>query len=170
MVFSPNPSDADERLDAPRWRLPVVRYAALIRVAVVAALLCVAAAVLIFDVSPAPVARSVRPARGPAGAARARSAVRPVAPPGTVGLPLRIPDAGVVTVVRPGQRLDVLAGTAEGRPAQVLAANVLVLRATARGDAPEDGALLYLAVSPEQATRVAGVSRDTQLTVTVRAP
>jgi hypothetical protein len=85
-----------------------------------------------------------------------------------VGLPLRIRDAGVLRVVRPGRRVDVLAAVEGG--AELLATGVLVLRADAGGDAPEDGALLYLAVTAEQAARIAGFTTEAHLTVTVRSP
>ena len=157
-MFSPS---ADERLDAPRRLLPGLRRPALLRAAAVAALLCLAAGVLFLDgPRPAPVV----PPPSRASAAVPVTPPPPTAPAGTVGLPLRLADAGVVAVVRVGQRVDVLA---DGR---VLATDVLVLRAIARGEAPEEGALLYLAVTAEQAARVAAVRTDTPITVTVRAP
>jgi hypothetical protein len=162
-VFSPARAD-DERLDPPRLRLPLPRRAALIRAAAVAALLCLAAGVLFVDGS-APAA-----APAPAASPSPVGTPGPVAPPGTVGLPLRLPDAGVVAVVRAGQRVDVFGASGDGRPAQLLAAGVLVLRATARGEAPEDGALLYLAVTTEQAAHLAGYTTDAHITVTVRSP
>jgi hypothetical protein len=160
-VFSP--SD-DERLDAPRRWLPAIRGGALLRAAAVAALLCLAAGVLLLDAAP-PAAPTLRPSVAPVVASSG-----PVAPPGTVGLPLRLRDAGVVSVIHAGQRVDVLADAEQDRVAEVLATGVLVLRATARGDAPEDGALLYLAVTAEQAARLAAIGTETRITVTVRSP
>jgi hypothetical protein len=157
-VYSPS-APADERLDPPRLRLPWPRRATLAPAAAVAALLCLAAGVLLLgDAEP-------RPATRPPVAS---STAAPVAPPGTVGLPLRIRDAGVLRVVRPGRRVDVLAAVEGG--AELLATGVLVLRADAGGDAPEDGALLYLAVTAEQAARLAGFTTEAHLTVTVRSP
>lgn len=155
-MFSPD----RERLDPPRLRLTAPRRATLIRAVLVAALLCLAAGALLTE---RPQHRAA-PVIVPSVAASA-----PVAPPGYVGLPLRLPDAGVVTVVRAGQRVDVLAGDGT-RPAELLASGVLVLRATARGQTPEDGALLYLAVTRDQAARLAGFTTDAHITVTVRSP
>jgi hypothetical protein len=152
----------DERLDAPRLRFPVLRRATLLRGVVVAALLCLAAGVLLIDRAP--------PATTPAAPRAAATSPAPVLPPGTVGLPLRLRDSGVVAVVRPGHRVDVLGATSDGRAAETLATRVLVLRITARGDAPEDGALLYLAVTAEQAARLAGYTTEARITVTVRSP
>lgn len=162
MVFS---SGADERLDTPRRWLPFPRRATLLRAVAVAALLCLAAGVLLLDGSGPPAAVPPSPA-----VPSPVVAPDPAAPPGTVGLPLRLRDAGVVSVVHAGQRVDVLAGAERGRGAEVLATGVLVLRASARGEAPEDGALLYLAVTAEQAARLAGIRTETHITVTVRSP
>lgn len=161
----PGNADRDERLDPPRWRLPWPRRSSLLRAIAVAALLCMAAAVLLVDGSPPPAKVAVAPPKPAATPSRP-----PVAPAGTVGLPLRLRDSGFVTVLRPGQHVDVLAGGPTGGPATTLAANVLVLRAAAGGEAPEDGALIYLAVTPEQAARVAGIATETPITVTVRSP
>jgi hypothetical protein len=150
-----------ERLDPPRWRLSVLRRAALLRSAAVAALLCLAAGVLLIDERPAPRAAAPAPltATGRPG---------PALPAGTVGFPLRLPDAGVVAVVRPGQRVDVLASTG-GAIAKVLAADVLVLR-VGPSDPAADGALLYLAVTTGQAGRLASLEPDARISVTVRSP
>jgi hypothetical protein len=160
-VFSPNRS---ERLDPPRLRLNPPRRATLVRAALVAALLCLAAGALVTGQPPDHSVPGSVPVAVPSGFAS-----EPPAPPGLVGLPLRLHDAGVVAVVRAGQRVDVLASDGV-RPANLLASDVLVLRATAHGQAPEDGALLYLAVTREQAVRLAGITTDAQITVTVRAP
>lgn len=160
-MFSPataaERAHASERLDAPRVRLPVLRRAALVRAAVVAALLCLAAGVLLLDGS-----------GGDPVPASTPSAV--VAPPGTVGLPLRIEDGGVAAVVRAGQRVDVLASDAGAPDAETLATGVLVLRVAAGAGTPERGAVLYLAVTREQAARLARFTTEARITVTVRSP
>jgi len=72
-------------------------------------------------------------------------------------------------VARPGVRVDVLVG-ADGSPtAATLAADVLVLDAPSPPDGAE-GSLLYVAVTPEQARRLAGAPAGARVTVTVRAP
>jgi hypothetical protein len=143
----------DERLGPP-LRLPLPRRTTLLRGAAVAGLLCLAAGALLVE--------RPQPARPPAPPAVV------TAPPGTVGLPLRIGDSGVAAVVRPGMRVDVLGAIRDG-PAQVLASDVLVLRSSG-GSTPEDGALLYLAVTREQAAKLAGFGIEAHITVTVRAP
>ncbi|MDQ1652535.1 MAG: hypothetical protein QOI35_1735 [Cryptosporangiaceae bacterium] len=152
-------SELSERLGPPwfglGWRLP--RVSGLLRWSFVAVLLCVAALLLLSGPEP----------RSP-GVPRASVVVRPsaiptaavVVPAGLVGFPLRLPDGGVVSIVRPGQRVDVL-----GRPG-VLAEDVLVLRAAA----DSDGGLLYLGVSRTQATRLAALVPGAAVTVTVRQP
>jgi hypothetical protein len=142
----------EERLGPP-FRLPLPRRATLLRGAAVAGLLCLAAGVLLVE-------RPLPPA--------VPQPATVTAPPGTVGLPLRIGDSSVAAVVRPGARVDVL-GAARDGPAQLLASDVLVLRSSG-GDAPEDGTLLYLAVTRDQAARLAGFGIEARITVTVRAP
>jgi hypothetical protein len=147
----------DERLDTPRWRLPLPRRSSLFRWAAVAALLCLAAAVLLTGGgSP----ERAAPASTPTPV-HTRAEIGP--PTGTVGFPLRLPDAGVVSIVRAGQRVDVLGGPG---PGGVVAEDVLVLR-TSEDD---DGALLYLGVSRAQANRLAALVSQARLTVTVRTP
>jgi hypothetical protein len=159
-VFAQRSGDLSERLDPPwfglGWRVP--RVSGLLRWSFVAVLLCVAALLLLSDLG----SRS-------SGGPRASVAPRPsavaspasvVVPAGLVGFPLRLPDGGVASIVRPGQRVDVL-----GRPG-VLAEDVLVLRAAA----DSDGGLLYLGVSRTQATRLAALVPGASVTVTVRQP
>ncbi|GAA3391396.1 hypothetical protein [Cryptosporangium minutisporangium] len=88
-------------------------------------------------------------------------------PPGTVGFPLRLTDPAVLAVVHPGERVDVLV-RAEGGTAHVVAADLPVLRSVGTAAGP-DG-VLYLAVSPAQATVLAAIGPDAQVSVTVRSP
>lgn len=139
----------------------------MLRAIAVAALLCLAAGVLLTG--------NDRPQADPV-----RTVVS--APADTVGIPLRIADAGVGDLVRAGQHVDVLGGVpppddgANQSPATsvVLATNVLVLRtvsgAVAGQNSGQDTTLLYLAVTPEQAIRLAGIAAGTRITVTVRSP
>jgi hypothetical protein len=127
------------------------------RLSAVTALLCLAGLALLTG-GGQPSSRAAAPGPSPVPASSGVAA-----PPGTVGFPLRLPDAGVVAVVRPGQRVDVLSGSG---PGGVVAEDVLVLRSS------EDaaGALLYLGVSRGQANRLAALVSETRITVTVRSP
>ncbi|NMR20671.1 SAF domain-containing protein [Cellulomonas fimi] len=104
-------------------------------------------------------------------------------PPGTVVVPVRLADPAVAALLRPGDRVDLLAGSSgsDGRPtAQRLAERALVLPGpgAGRGGAAEaadagdgglaggllgggtvstDGALTLVAVGPDEAEALAGV-------------
>lgn len=97
-------------------------------------------------------------------------------PPGTVVTAVRLADGAVARLLSPGDRVDLLAATAEGGPGVAVARAALVL------PAPEDaapGALLggsaaasqaaplMLAVRPEEAAAVAGTAGTAQLSVVV---
>ncbi|MFH8366016.1 RcpC/CpaB family pilus assembly protein [Streptomyces sp. NPDC018031] len=120
-------------------------------------------------------------ATGPAPEAGARPGA--VAPPGQrpaapvsapVSAPVRIADAATVRLLRPGDRVDVLAAPeAGGGPAavRVVARSARVAKvpeppaAAAHGD-PE-GALVVLAVERSTATALAGASVTSRLAVTL---
>ena len=123
--------------------------------AVVAALLVLAAGVLLID----------DPAAGPASCTPPRIPNLP--PAGTVGFPLRLADPNVIAVLRPGQRVDVLAPPEEGAPAVVVATDLAVLRTLTGSD---QGAIVYLAARSAQARALASLSPDLPVSVTVRAP
>jgi Flp pilus assembly protein CpaB len=101
-------------------------------------------------------------------------------PPGRVAAPVRLADLAVATLLRAGDRVDVLATDAASGDAEVVAAAALVLSAPAgsepdtgpgRPGAPPEGAgLLVLAVSPETARVLAGAATTGSLTVTLGPP
>jgi Flp pilus assembly protein CpaB len=98
-------------------------------------------------------------------------------PAGQVAAPVRLADLAVATLLRPGDRVDVLASAAGTGAAEVVAAAALVLSAPpgAAPDeesaiAPEGAGLLVLAVSPETATVLAGAATTGTLTVTLGPP
>ncbi len=138
-----------ERLDPLRWRPP--GRGTLVRVVVVAALLVTAVATLYArdpappragDAAPpataaAPSAPSPSAARGGSSAARGG---RPVVPAGTVGVPVRLAEAAALAVVRPGDRVDLLAARPTGGAAVTVAAGVLVLGVIGGGAADTGGA------------------------------
>ncbi|WP_436777852.1 Flp pilus assembly protein CpaB [Yinghuangia sp. YIM S09857] len=101
--------------------------------------------------------------------------------PGTVALPVRFADPDAARLLRPGDRIDVLAARTSDGPsvtlpatggpappqARVVAGAAAVL---ARPDTGEDrtGGLLILSVSPEAAAAIAGAAAAGPLTYTIR--
>ena len=87
------------------------------------------------------------------------------APTGSVAAPVRLADSEVAGLLRTGDRVDVLAVAFEGGPAARLARGALVLRGPARADSAGGGllggmaaapsGLVLLAVTPDEATRLA---------------
>ncbi|MEV3859565.1 hypothetical protein AB0J38_35320 [Streptomyces sp. NPDC050095] len=111
--------------------------------------------------------------------AQAPPGERPRGPAVTVSAPVRIADAGAVRLLRPGDRVDVVAARADGRPgARVLAAGARVAslpegpeEAPMSGAAAETslggGALVVLRVGRAAGARLAGAGAVTRLAVTV---
>ncbi|MFD9717446.1 RcpC/CpaB family pilus assembly protein [Streptomyces sp. NPDC059076] len=127
-------------------------------------------------------ALAVASARGEDGDAGNASAVPPrPRPPASsvemVSAPVRIADGETVRLLRPGDRLDVIAvpdasagGRGEQPPARVVAAGVRVTEVpTAADDGTGDGgALVVLSVPRSTAVELAGASAATRLAVTLR--
>ncbi|MGW3492600.1 hypothetical protein [Streptomyces sp. NPDC001020] len=93
-----------------------------------------------------------------AGPERAR---RPVE---TVTAPVRIADGATVRMLRPGDRVDVIA--ADGGASKVVAAGARVTRVP-DVDLTESGALLLLSVPRATAARLAGAGATSRLAVTL---
>jgi pilus assembly protein CpaB len=95
-------------------------------------------------------------------------------PAGQVAAPVRLADLAVATLLRPGDRVDVLATPEEAGAAQVVAADALVLSAppgqVAAPVTGGDAGLLVLAVPAETAARLAGSATNSTLTVTLGPP
>jgi Flp pilus assembly protein CpaB len=103
-------------------------------------------------------------------------------PPGRVAAPVRLADLAVATLLRPGDRVDVLATGAEGGTAEVVAADALVLTAspsgagangpTASGPAAAggDSGLLRLPRPADTPARLAASATSSTLTVTLGPP
>lgn len=114
-------------------------------------------------------------ARGGAGggspsAAAAPRERRPAT--GLVSAPVRIADAATVRLLRPGDRVDVIAATdapaGEPSEAKVVASGVRVAEVPGAGDDSVDsGALVVLTVSRATATELAGAAATSRLAVTV---
>lgn len=76
---------------------------------------------------------------------------------GKVGAPVRIADAGIANLLRPGSVIDVLAvrtsaGLDTEGPAKVVAKNVRVVAIPNTDDTPTGGVLVVVAATPRQAT------------------
>ncbi|MFI6339165.1 hypothetical protein [Streptomyces sp. NPDC050535] len=82
-----------------------------------------------------------------------------------VTAPVRIADAATVRLLRPGDRVDVIAADSGG-DAQVVASGVRVTEVP-RVDADETGALVVLSVPRNTAARLAGASTTSRLAVTL---
>jgi hypothetical protein len=149
-------SGGDGRLDPVRWHRP--GRGTLLRLAAVAALLVTAAAALWSQPQPC----SVQAGGVPPSAGAARSSGAPGTPPsagapsspvgsgdppalpsGRVGVPVRLADPTALTLVRPGNRVDLLRvdGSTGGT---TVAAAALVLRVTGADDPTTGGLLLAL--------------------------
>ncbi|MEU4687364.1 hypothetical protein [Actinoplanes sp. NPDC023714] len=146
-----------DRLDPVRWSRP--RRGSLIRAALAAVLLLTSAAVLWFQpsahgpVAPGPPQSAARAsATTPAGATPADQSAAGI-PPGRVGVPVRLADPTALTLVRPGQRVDLLRPGDRTTP---VASAALVLEVTGEND-PATGGLL-LALAPEEAERAVAAS------------
>jgi hypothetical protein len=74
-------------------------------------------------------------------------------------------DPAVLAVLRPGDRVDVLAVDGGRAPAS-LAAGALVVAVP--GSADPLGGAVYLALTPDRARRLVGLPRDARLAVLVR--
>jgi hypothetical protein len=88
-------------------------------------------------------------------------------PPGAVGVPVHLADPAALVVLRPGDRVDLLAVADEPRP-DTIATAVLVLAVPALADVPDSGIVL-LALSPDQARHAVRLPPHVRLAVVVRA-
>jgi Flp pilus assembly protein CpaB len=86
-------------------------------------------------------------------------------------VPVRLADAGVAELLRPGQRVDVVAPAAAEREASVLA-SMAVVAAVGGQDSKtghaSKGPLVLLTLPTAVATRVAAISLERPVTVTLR--
>jgi hypothetical protein len=138
------------RLDPVRWHRPV--RGTLLRLAAVAALLATAAVASWSPTRTTCADETGAAATPPSVAAPPSSAATPAAvPPGSVGVPVRLADPTALTLVRPGNRVDLLRVDDPDGDATAVATAALVLKVTGAGD-PTAGGLL-LALSPAEAGR-----------------
>ncbi|MFF5665638.1 hypothetical protein ACFY7F_22780 [Streptomyces griseofuscus] len=113
-----------------------------------------------------------RPARSAGGHPPATPLRPPPRPEGLVAAPVRIADAATVRLLRPGDRVDVIAAqdpaAGGGGGARVLARGVRVTRVPEPLDgAAESGALVVLAVPRALAAGLVGASATARLAVTL---
>jgi len=123
---------------------------------------------------------SGRAVAGPIRAGETITDVRLVGPPlvaglgdGLVAAPVRVADAGTAGLVRPGDRVDVLATPGgqdlAGQPTRTIASDVVVVAVPgADGVGAVDGALLVLATTPAEAAALAGATVTDRLSLTLR--
>jgi pilus assembly protein CpaB len=89
-------------------------------------------------------------------------------PEGQVAAPVRLADLAVASLVRAGDRVDVLATQPDAETAEVVAGSALVL-ATPDGD-DAAGGLLLLALDGATAARLAATATSATLTVSLPPP
>jgi Flp pilus assembly protein CpaB len=99
---------------------------------------------------------------------RLASAIPASGAPGTATVPVRLADAAVAELLRPGQRVDVVAAPEPGVPASVLAGGAAVVTVGKREASAAKGPLVLLRLPEAIATRVAAISLERPVTVTLR--
>jgi Flp pilus assembly protein CpaB len=88
--------------------------------------------------------------------------------PGTATVPVRLADVAVAALLRPGQRVDVIAAPEPAAPASVLAGGATVVTVGHQEPAALKGPLVLLRLPEAAATRVAAISLERPVTVTLR--
>lgn len=89
---------------------------------------------------------------------------------GLVAVPVRLADPAAAALLRPGDRVDVLAAATgpDGPPAAAVVAAAAPVLAVPASTAAAEGALVVLAASPLQAARLASAEVSSRLSVVVR--
>lgn len=87
---------------------------------------------------------------------------------GTVAVPLRLADPAAATLLRAGDRVDVLSATESAPVADVVASGVEVLAVPAAVGDLGEGGLVVVACTPAAAARLAAAAVTGRLSVTVR--
>ena len=86
---------------------------------------------------------------------------------GQVAVPVRLADAGTVTLLHAGERVDVLAAPTQGTGPAVVVAHGLPVLAVPTTEQSSDGGLVVLAATPSIAARLATAAIHDRLSVTV---
>jgi Flp pilus assembly protein CpaB len=85
-------------------------------------------------------------------------------------VPVRLVDPGVAGLLRPGDRVDVLAVAQSGEATTVVAGVSVLALPAAPVEGALDGALVVLAVPGYLAPRLSSAALSARLTVTLRPP
>ncbi|MFJ7212201.1 SAF domain-containing protein [Amycolatopsis sp. NPDC098790] len=88
--------------------------------------------------------------------------------PATATVPVRLADAGVAELLEPGGHVDVVAAPEPGVPSSVLAGGATVVAVGHREPSAAKGPLVLLRLPEAVATRVAAISLERPVTVTLR--
>jgi hypothetical protein len=129
---------------------------------VATAVLCSALAALACLAGRPHAASASAPASAPA-----RAGSRPTAAPPRVLAPVRLADPATVRLLRPGDRVDVLAADGDGGAARTVARHARVQRVPEAAGTQRDGALVVLKVPRSAAGRLAGAAAHARLSVTL---
>ncbi|HSV64808.1 MAG TPA: hypothetical protein VLJ59_02725 [Mycobacteriales bacterium] len=98
------------------------------------------------------------------------AASHPHADPGTVAVPIRLADPALGTIVRPGDRVDVIAVGDDG-VGDVVAGDVVVLAVpTVPAGSAADGTLLVVAATERSAPRLVSAAIRARLAISLRPP
>lgn len=171
-----------QRLDPVRWTPR--RRGRLVRTGLVTVLLLLAGGVLLSGAGPAAASRclaaddghgaATRPGQHGttpgAGAPRGRSDVGVAdVPDGRLGVPVTVAQPGMAALLHPGDHVQLTAASAGSGRAEIIARDLLVLRTAAASSDLADSSMVYLAMTEDQARRVAALGPDTRLGVAVRS-
>ncbi|GAB3742427.1 SAF domain-containing protein [Microlunatus parietis] len=90
--------------------------------------------------------------------------------PGRVLAPVRLADSGLAAVLRPGDRVDVLAADGQGGPVRTVVERARIVTIPAAGDVSRDtgGVLLLVEADAETAAELARAAGSSTLTVLLR--
>ncbi|HET6705172.1 SAF domain-containing protein [Amycolatopsis sp.] len=88
--------------------------------------------------------------------------------PGTATVPVRLADVALAELLQPGQRVDVVAAPEPAAPASVLAGGATVVTVGHREPSTAKGPLVLLRLPEASATKVAAISLERPVTVTLR--
>jgi len=89
-------------------------------------------------------------------------------PAGTVASPVRIEDADVVALLRPGDRIDLYAPTGDSGLTARIVTDAVVMMLPRADETSRGGALVVLAVSQAEAAEIAEASSSSMLSVSLR--
>ncbi|WP_285568791.1 RcpC/CpaB family pilus assembly protein [Actinoallomurus iriomotensis] len=88
--------------------------------------------------------------------------------PAAVATPIRLADAAVARLLRPGDRVDVLAARSDNpMPARTVASSVPILAVPKPALDPDEGALIVVRTDRPQAAALARAATDSRLSITI---